>query len=176
MSLWRPFQTIVKKRCKDILCAVFCQLRKEQAHITLLLRNSRMAPDLCRRVGWICLAVLFPPFMWLQGMYIKSTYDGLHVITGTTEGVSFNCWSWRYNKAAAICWWLCLFKHHPVSGWPLQENPRWRRSHSGQPSDRGKTFCCTFFLITATSQHWFIHTLDRDSCFCFIFSALCNQE
>lgn len=23
-----------------------------------------------------------------QGMYIKSTYDGLHVITGTTEGVS----------------------------------------------------------------------------------------
>lgn len=22
-----------------------------------------------------------------QGMYIKSTYDGLHVITGTTEGV-----------------------------------------------------------------------------------------
>lgn len=25
-----------------------------------------------------------------QGMYIKSTYDGLHVITGTTEGVSVN--------------------------------------------------------------------------------------
>ena len=24
---------------------------------------------------------------YLQGMYIKSTYDGLHVITGTTEGV-----------------------------------------------------------------------------------------
>lgn len=24
-----------------------------------------------------------------QGMYIKSTYDGLHVITGTTENVSF---------------------------------------------------------------------------------------
>jgi len=23
----------------------------------------------------------------LKGMYIKSTYDGLHVITGTTEGV-----------------------------------------------------------------------------------------
>lgn len=24
-------------------------------------------------------------------MYIKSTYDGLHVITGTTENVSFQC-------------------------------------------------------------------------------------
>lgn len=31
-----------------------------------------------------CSPVLFSP----QGMYIKSTYDGLHVITGTTEGVS----------------------------------------------------------------------------------------
>lgn len=30
--------------------------------------------------------VLFAYF--LKGMYIKSTYDGLHVITGTTENVS----------------------------------------------------------------------------------------
>ena len=28
-------------------------------------------------------------FLVFQGMYIKSTYDGLHVITGTTENVSF---------------------------------------------------------------------------------------
>lgn len=38
----------------------------------------------------LCIIVCFippPPFL-PQGMYIKSTYDGLHVITGTTEGVS----------------------------------------------------------------------------------------
>lgn len=32
----------------------------------------------------------------LQGMYIKSTYDGLHVITGTTEGVSVNLFELLY--------------------------------------------------------------------------------
>jgi len=28
-----------------------------------------------------------------QGMYIKSTYDGLHVITGTTEHVSMTIYT-----------------------------------------------------------------------------------
>lgn len=32
---------------------------------------------------------LFISIFVFQGMYIKSTYDGLHVITGTTENVSF---------------------------------------------------------------------------------------
>lgn len=50
----------------------------------------------CMKVMWID-----PPPLTLvlvsQGMYIKSTYDGLHVITGTTENVSFwlshsECW------------------------------------------------------------------------------------
>lgn len=31
----------------------------------------------------------YPSWSFFQGMYIKSTYDGLHVITGTTENVSF---------------------------------------------------------------------------------------
>lgn len=31
---------------------------------------------------------MFLMLIFLQGMYIKSTYDGLHVITGTTEHVS----------------------------------------------------------------------------------------
>lgn len=35
---------------------------------------------------WLFLLDIFFLFV-LQGMYIKSTYDGLHVITGTTEGV-----------------------------------------------------------------------------------------
>ncbi len=36
---------------------------------------------------WILPACLCA--LMFQGMYIKSTYDGLHVITGTTENVSF---------------------------------------------------------------------------------------
>lgn len=35
-------------------------------------------------------AVIYISAIFPQGMYIKSTYDGLHVITGTTEGVSAN--------------------------------------------------------------------------------------
>lgn len=40
-------------------------------------RSSQLLPALSRS----------PPITF-QGMYIKSTYDGLHVITGTTENVS----------------------------------------------------------------------------------------
>lgn len=32
-----------------------------------------------------------------QGIYIKSTYDGLHVITGTTENVSVVLWLFYHN-------------------------------------------------------------------------------
>lgn len=35
-------------------------------------------------------------YMFPQGMYIKSTYDGLHVITGTTEGVSADLFVFIY--------------------------------------------------------------------------------
>lgn len=36
------------------------------------------------------LLKFFPMMSFSQGMYIKSTYDGLHVITGTTENVSID--------------------------------------------------------------------------------------
>lgn len=59
-----------------------------------------MIPDLwsaswvaCLGMCSMCELVIrcYPPFFFsfqTQGMYIKSTYDGLHVITGTTEHVS----------------------------------------------------------------------------------------
>lgn len=42
-----------------------------------------------------------------QGMYIKSTYDGLHVITGTTEGVSSSLFVVTYVD-------VCLTAHSLV--------------------------------------------------------------
>lgn len=42
------------------------------------------------QTSFICsLQILITSLALFQGMYIKSTYDGLHVITGTTENVSF---------------------------------------------------------------------------------------
>lgn len=38
-----------------------------------------------------------------KGMYIKSTYDGLHVITGTTEGVSRPQLGLDWSEISLIC-------------------------------------------------------------------------
>lgn len=59
-------------------------------------------------------AVLHPvliniPLVVLQGMYIKSTYDGLHVITGTTEGVRSRLSEFTWIVVSCVeCLWLCL--------------------------------------------------------------------
>lgn len=46
--------------------------------------------------------------VFLQGMYIKSTYDGLHVITGTTEGVSTSLFVCAYvPHCSFICSVIC---------------------------------------------------------------------
>lgn len=54
-----------------------------------------------------------------QGMYIKSTYDGLHVITGTTEGVSVNLLVLPHVDGFFITAYSCLiiqgvFSHSAV--------------------------------------------------------------
>lgn len=48
-----------------------------------------------------------------QGMYIKSTYDGLHVITGTTEGVSVNLFELPYVDVCLTAY-SCLMFHAVV--------------------------------------------------------------
>ncbi|KAG7280225.1 hypothetical protein CRUP_037586 [Coryphaenoides rupestris] len=58
-------------------------LRSDPSGVTLTLKKRPQStltstPALLKNMRWKPLA--------LQGMYIKSTYDGLHVITGTTEG------------------------------------------------------------------------------------------
>lgn len=50
-----------------------------------------------------------------QGMYIKSTYDGLHVITGTTEGVSRHFHYCNIN-INTIC---DMFKGESAAGLPF---------------------------------------------------------
>lgn len=51
-------------------------------------------------------SALFP-----QGMYIKSTYDGLHVITGTTEGVSGVYLCGCLPHCSVICGWTKQLYH-----------------------------------------------------------------
>lgn len=48
--------------------------------------------------------IVYIPAVFPQGMYIKSTYDGLHVITGTTEGVSTSVFVFTFVD-------LCLAAH-----------------------------------------------------------------
>lgn len=55
--------------------------------------------------------VFTPP----QGMYIKSTYDGLHVITGTTEGVSVNVFVLSHVDGFFIAAYSCLIFQGVVS-------------------------------------------------------------
>lgn len=45
-----------------------------------------------------------------QGMYIKSTYDGLHVITGTTEGVSVNLFEFPYVDVCLTAYSCLMFR------------------------------------------------------------------
>lgn len=125
MSLWCPLETFLMNRYGDVLGLVSSLLQREQPSQPAAARSVwlRLTPrrqstwrdsransgcwkihqfhEIGALVCWICLRMWFPPFMSLQGMYIKSTYDGLHVITGTTEGVSSSYWSRRYNEAAA---------------------------------------------------------------------------
>lgn len=70
-------------------------------HVPNFLSPTRNACNVCQIVtltslSYICLplGILYFVFVFFaQGMYIKSTYDGLHVITGTTEHVSITlCW------------------------------------------------------------------------------------
>lgn len=51
-------------------------------------------------------------------MYIKSTYDGLHVITGTTEGVSVNLSELPYVDAVLTAY-SCVIFRAVVSHWAV---------------------------------------------------------
>lgn len=53
-----------------------------------------------------------------QGMYIKSTYDGLHVITGTTEGVSHVNSSFQLRSSDLMIQHYLLF----IVSWPLNRS------------------------------------------------------
>lgn len=53
-------------------------------------------------------------------MYIKSTYDGLHVITGTTENVRFYCHKHSDLEAWTILSKICGFIFLPHTIEPLQ--------------------------------------------------------
>lgn len=76
-------------------------------------------------------------------MYIKSTYDGLHVITGTTENVSYYCTVFKAAQPnqsrtcpqfGLIQLWLSIV----VSSRPVQKDPCGRWGDSSQPSDCGE--------------------------------------
>lgn len=86
---------------------------------------------------------LFTSVFVFQGMYIKSTYDGLHVITGTTENVSFTLA--LFKAAHQNQYRTCpQFRHIQsrlstvVSSGPVQEDPCRRWGDSSQPSDCGE--------------------------------------
>ncbi len=67
--------------------------RKSPSLISKLARDWWVSTTYCmHKTCWYCFACCLTTayclLIFLKGMYIKSTYDGLHVITGTTENVS----------------------------------------------------------------------------------------
>lgn len=87
-----------------------------------------------------------------QGMYIKSTYDGLHMVTGTTENVSETVPSQNNDMFFFQHFSLFFYCHQAacesypkprslcaVSSRQNSTHPRRRRSGAGQPANSGQS-------------------------------------
>lgn len=114
----------------------------------------------------------------LQGMYIKSTYDGLHVITGTTEGVSVNLSELPYldvclhilSNIARSCvtcsviyWWGAAANGHVSL--PLHQSlaDRCKKIHAGDEVIQVNhqtvvRIFCSFHVITLSDHSLYFHS------------------